>query len=79
MTVPLCPGCYYMLRELCWSSRDVRLCEAYGRYAETGDPAAIDRAVAVADPQLILAARRSLVGKGLLPAAAAPPDGGRAA
>lgn len=62
----VCPTCLQLLRELCLTGQDGRLCEAYWAYASTGDERAIDRAVEVAGPDLIDRARKALARRGLL-------------
>ena len=67
-----CGPCWTILAYTCTHGHDQRLCAAFVDYDQTGNPAALDTALRVADPALLQAARAQAVALGL----ATPPKEG---
>ena len=67
LTSAQCRPCLFILRDLCLHAGEPGLCEAYVKYAETGDTNIVAIAASIATPDQLEAARSRAVQAGVIP------------
>ncbi|NMP22193.1 hypothetical protein [Sulfobacillus harzensis] len=65
MTDSSCLPCWHLLKAACTYGQDVRLCEAFLEYDQTGSPTVLDTVMSMASPTVLKQARAHVVALGL--------------